>query len=384
MKTLAILYASILLAGCASAPPVPPPSDLYADARFAAPSEHIGTEDLFTLSPEMRDYLRTELAAQSHQNEIQRRLFDALYKKGELKIDYDSARTRTASQAFAARAGNCLSLAIMTAAFAKEAGLDTYFQSVVVDNSWSRTGKLYFGSGHVNVVLGAKLTEPPRFPRGDQRNSVFTVDFLPAEDAARRDTDIIEEQDIAAMFMNNRAAEALGGGRIDDAYWWARQDIAQHPTFLPAYNTLGVIYYRHGDTALAERAFRFMLARDPKNTVSMSNLIPVLRAQGKTEQAQQLASLFASLEPHPAFQAFNDGMAAMRKGDYGNARDYFIKEVKRDPYYHEFHFWLAQAYYRLGENKRADAELALAIDTSTTRKDKSLYAAKLERLRSIN
>jgi hypothetical protein len=38
-------------------------------------------------------------------------------------IEYDSTVTRTAAQTYAARAGNCLSLVIMTAAFAEELGL---------------------------------------------------------------------------------------------------------------------------------------------------------------------------------------------------------------------------------------------------------------------
>ena len=43
-----------------------------------------------------------------------------------------------------------------------------------------------------------------------------------------------------------RAAEALAGGDVGGAYWWARAAIRQDPQFISAYNTLGVIYRRHG------------------------------------------------------------------------------------------------------------------------------------------
>ncbi len=55
-------------------------------------------------------------------------------------------------EAFQARTGNCLSLVIMTAAFAKEVGLPVRFQSVYVPETWSRSGNLYFSSGHVNLA----------------------------------------------------------------------------------------------------------------------------------------------------------------------------------------------------------------------------------------
>jgi hypothetical protein len=55
----------------------------------------------------------------SSTREVRQLLFDALYGNGRLRLDYDSAMTRNATEAFAARSGNCLSLVLMTAAFAR-------------------------------------------------------------------------------------------------------------------------------------------------------------------------------------------------------------------------------------------------------------------------
>ena len=70
----------------------------------------------------------------------------------------------------------------------------------------------------------------------------------------------------------------------------------------------------------------------------------------------------------------------MRTGDYRTAKEMFAKEVERAPYYHEFHFWLGAAYIGLGEFQRGRDEIALAVDTSPTRRERDLYAAKLEKL----
>ena len=138
------LSTSLLLAGCASLDhPPPPPSALFADARFAPPSEPVGARDLFTLSPDMRAYLQSSaFTSRLRTKGMRHGLVDALYSKSDLKLEYESSITRTASQTYAARMGNCLSLVIMTAAFAKELGMPVRFQSVAVDDTWSRSAGL--------------------------------------------------------------------------------------------------------------------------------------------------------------------------------------------------------------------------------------------------
>ena len=73
----------------------------------------------------------------------------------------------------------------------------------------------------------------------------------------------------------------------------------------------------------------------------------------------------------------------MQQNDYVRAIQLFSREIARDPYYHEFHFWLAQAYARLGQLEQAGKQLELAMRSSTTRSDHTLYAAKLQRLRAV-
>ena len=74
----------------------------------------------------------------------------------------------------------------------------------------------------------------------------------------------------------------------------------------------------------------------------------------------------------------------MQQNDYVQAIRLFSREIARDPYYHEFHFWLAQAYARLGQLEQARKQLELAMSNSTTRSDHGLYAAKLQRLRAVS
>jgi Tfp pilus assembly protein PilF len=381
MKFLAILLCSLLTACAGPQRDRAPLAPLFQDAGFQPPSTPVGAAHLFDLSPEMRAYLHSAgFTMALRRKGYDRGLVDALYAKGELKIEYDSTMTRTAAETYAARAGNCLSLVIMTAAFAKELGMPVRYQSVEVDQSWSRNAGLYLVSSHVNLSLGSRGGDPLR---GWDAGRLLTIDFLPPEDAARYRSNAIDEDEIVAMYMNNRAAESLVQGRLDDAYWWARAAVAREPSSVIAYNTLGVVYQRHGDALLAERVYRAALRREPDNLVVMENLQPLLASLGKADEARALASRLARLEPHPPFQFFDQGMKALQGGDYQAAKALFAREVMRAPYYDEFHFWLAIACLRLGDAGQAREQLALALDTSTRHDSRDLYSAKLAHLRAL-
>jgi Tfp pilus assembly protein PilF len=379
MKLWILPLVCTLLVSCASGPPLPPPATPLHDELFDAPAQPIDPAAVFALNDEMQQYLRREIAERVRRSGPQRGLLEALYDKRELKLQYDAEMTRNAAQAFDARAGNCLSLVIMTAAFARQLGLAVRYQSVDVETLWSRSGGVYFASGHVNLTLERRATDA-RTPHG--ASAALTIDFLPGAEITGLRSHEIAERTVVAMYMNNRAAEALAAGLANEAYWWVREAIVQDPSYLTAYNTLGAIYQRSGHAAHAEQAFVQVLEREPANRHALSNLALLFDAQGRAPEAQRLRQRLASVESDPPFNDFNRGLAAMQRGDYAAARDLFAREVERTPDYHEFHFWLAAANARLGDLAQARKHLALAKETSTSRRNQALYAGKLERLRA--
>jgi tetratricopeptide (TPR) repeat protein len=387
MKTLAAVLVSVLLAACATAPTEQRADRFFNDRLFLAATERIDARDVFALSADMKRYLDEEIARPMRVKGRQRALVDSLYNSGELKLQYDTETTRNAAQAFAARSGNCLSLVIMTAAFAKELDLTVQYQKVFVDDAWARSGDLYLAIGHVNLTLGRRATDDGshgvRVGKKPQESDGMTIDFLPQQDMRSMRTRDIGEDVIIAMYMNNRAVEALVRGHIDDAYWWAREAIVQSPDLLMPYNTLGAIYRRHGNPGEAEAVLASVLQRDPTYTQAMSNMILVLNDQGRGPEAQRMAGRLKQLDPEPAFSHFNRGLVAMQDGNAQSAKEAFAKEVARAPEYHEFHFWLALAYFNLGEMGPAREQLTLAMKNSTTHRDYDLYSAKLERLNSM-
>jgi Flp pilus assembly protein TadD len=373
------LFAMLVLGGCATPDPAPASHAYFLDGRFDAPAGRINADDIFALDDAMRRYLRVEIAPQLRRDGLALGLFNALYSRDQLKLEYDATITRTAASTFALRRGNCLSLVIMTAALAQELGLQVTYQAVLTDETWSRSGDMAFLSTHVNLMLGRR---PIDTVKGYNARATMTIDFLPPEEIAGLRTQAISESAVAAMFMNNRAAEEMAAGQLDNAYWWARAAIVRNPAFTSAYNTLGVVYLRHGDLPAARLVLARALELDARDSRAMSNLALVLQALGQDVEAAAMRARLARMEPFPPYHYFFLGAAAMQRGDYRVARAQFEKEVDRADYSSEFHFWLGVANYRLGDLAEARKQLSIAMQNSTTRADYALYAAKLEHLRA--
>jgi Tfp pilus assembly protein PilF len=380
MKRIALfvlLVTAALLGACASVPPPQVPTQLFQDQAFDAPTQPIDASEVFALSPAMKRYLEVDIAAQLRSMGAQRGLVDALYSKAKLSLDYDTDITRTAAQAFDARSGNCLSLVVMTAALAKHLSLPIQYQALIGNESWSRNGGLNFVNGHVNITVARRLVDRIN---GIESSTLLQLDFGALPAGRRMHIQTVSERTVLAMFMNNRAAEALARGDRADAYAYAREAVIQDPAYAGAYNTLAVIYQRRGLAEAAERAYRHAIAQEEDHRAAMHNLSSLLDAQGRSSEAAPWRTKLAKLEAEPPFHHFDLGLAAVQAGDYKAAQAHILREMRRDPDYHEFHFWLAVALFGLGDVAQAREHLDTALKNSTTQRDRSIYASKLQRL----
>jgi len=372
-RWLVWLWLTLAVAACSTAPQAPPPQSLLHDALFAPPEQPIDARAVFALDDEMRSYLRDHAGGSLFRRNRAEWLVQSLYRHGDLRIDYDAAVTRNAAETFDARAGNCLSLVVMTAALAKELDLQVEYNSAYTEETWSRSGSLLLRSGHINITIGRRLADRPR----GQDGRFWTIDFLPRGELQGLRVRPIDEATVVAMFMNNRAAEALARDANAEAYWWARAGLLADPGFDAVTNTLGVVYQRSGHADAAAEAFGQLLQRRPNHTQALNNLALLYEQQGQPERAAPLRERLARLEPEPPYHWFALGQQALRRGDARSARDFFAREVARADYSSEFHFWLAIAHVQLGETELAQREIERAQTLSTSHDERDLYAAKL-------
>ena len=377
--TAACILLLLLLAACAAPLAPPAAAPLLHDELFPAQGIAPDTRRVFAMSEAMKTYADTELATALRGGDPRRALIDALYAKGQLRLDYDSTLTRNAAEAFTDRAGNCLSLVIMTASFARHLGLPVSFQSVLGDDFYSRSGQIMMASGHVNLVLD----RISRSGFGRENQDTLTVDFLSQDELRGQRTKVLDEATVVAMYLNNRAAEFLVDGRLHEAYAFARGALLHDPGFYAAANTLGVIYSRAGHVAPAVAAFRQALTGDPWLVSALSNLAQLLLREGQASEAAVLQARLDRLQPVAPFQFLNQGVLAMQAGHFSAALELFRRELRLQPFQDEVHFWVAQAYLQLGQKDRAARHLQRAADFSVSRGAHDRYNAKLEYLRSL-
>jgi tetratricopeptide (TPR) repeat protein len=376
---LTLICCALLAVGCAHRPPAPAAApQLLHDNLFAAPTQRVDTEAIFALSDEMLAYVKTEFGQLRAQEDPRRALLEAL-NKHRLKLSYDAGTTRNAAQAFAAKSGNCLSLVLMTAAFAKHLNLPHSYLNVHADALYSRSADLLWASGHVNLVLDRLHSQTQFHPA---RRTELIVDFLPPGELGGQVSRSIPEATIVAMYFNNRAAEELAAGQLDQAYHWARAAVLQDDGFATAMNTLAVIYLRRQHLPQAEAALRHLLSLDPDHTAALSNLVLVLQRLGRDAEAQVALVRLHDLQPVPPLHHFDLGRQALNAGDLQAARDHFARELRRQPYHSEVHFWAAMTLLRLGQPDKAQDHLRLAMENSATSSTHDLYAAKLALLRA--
>lgn len=381
----ALLLTTLLLQTACTTAPVPPVPVFSHDPLFGAPTATAGAQDIFALSPAMRVFADEHLSA-LNSNDTRAALLGALYRSGSLQLRYDDSRTRTAAQAFDDRAGHCLSLVLMTAAFAKHLGLPVSYQAVAVDPIYDRRGALQTSSGHINLVLSKRglgsNTASRHYTRASPDEADLVVDFLPGSAVARVPTHTLEEHTVLAMFHNNRAAEHLQAGDTAGAYWSARAAVLADARFAAARNTLGVVYLRAGLAAAAQRVFQQVLQADASHVAALVNLQQAFRKQGLSAQADETAARLAQLQPRLPFQAFDQGQQALQAGDYPAAQRFFELELKVQPQRHDVHFWAAVASWRLGDTRKAAQHLRHAREYSPGAAEAQRYSAKLQGLQS--
>ncbi len=364
---------------------------LLHDSAFAPVSQRTDAHDLFALSPQMQAYVEQHLQPQLRRAGLQHGLMAALQRDGQLRLEYDSHITRTAREAFEDRAGNCLSLVVMTAAFARALGLQVQYHAVAEAAGWERDGRLVMEVGHVNLSLHAEPSPMQRDLGGlvgvgsaarGSRSDGLTIDFLPDQDLGQQRRQDITEVRVVSMYQNNKAVEALQLGQEHLAYAWARGSVLRDPGHTAAYNTLGVVYLRRSLWAAADATLAAALTLEPDHTPSLANRVTALRGLGQTALADHLHKRLVELESGQAHALHARGLDALERGEWRLAQALFRQALRRSPDHHELHLGLARAAALAGDRAAALGHLQAALANSPSRQRSTQYLGKLERLRA--
>ena len=368
----------LLLAGLAACASLPTPIErsspvplYFDDERFTGSPIEASAYQVMEPSPEMRAFVAEVLRRRAKAFGPVKALIATLNDAALFGFRYEADITGSASETFATRTGNCLSLALMTASLAELMGLEVEFQSVKVPEaelSTEGTPDLLRTVGHVNLRVAERSAS--RF-----RNWT-TIDFLVPDNAMQFRAIPIERDRVVSLYFNNKAIDAFVQADLNRAYWWTRASIDADPTSSVALNSLGAIWTKLGQLALAKAALEKAAKLDPSNRNAEFNLL----ANAVLDQKHSVAGvLLTSKSGEIASSVKSRVVALIKSGQWARAED-TLNSPEATKLGSPDRAWL-QALVALaqGQRDRAAQTLKSAASQSPDPKDAAYLRAKLAR-----
>ncbi|MFT3668182.1 MAG: tetratricopeptide repeat protein [Pseudoxanthomonas sp.] len=295
------------------------------------------------------------------------RLVDFLFSPQGLAMRYEPDANHTVAEAYATREANCMSFTLLTVALAREAGLDAYAQQTEETLAWRQDHNTLYRTQHVNA--GIRI-----------RERRFTVDVAWDEVITREPPERVRDNRLIAHYYNNRAAELLEQGALEDALRHAAIALTLDPLYATSWSNAGVMYLRSGDGRRAEQAYRHALDLDADNPGALFNLVSLYLRRGDAALARPLQNRLDAVQARDPFHHFLLAAGFERDGNLVQAAEHYRKAIQLYDGEHRFHFGLARVYFLQGDQRRASRELARARELSQG-DTRALYQAKLDTLR---
>ncbi|PIW59743.1 hypothetical protein [Shewanella sp. CG12_big_fil_rev_8_21_14_0_65_47_15] len=383
-----VIYGVLLcqLWACSSSPEMPKADEvesLFVDSLFTPVTDIPSAEDIFYLPPDAVVEVRRafERYSLSHSNTLTAHEWLANYINAnqtstQREFRYQDNLTQIASETYAQRAGNCMSLVVMTSALADIFNIETEFQDIAIEPVWDKQGDFYLINGHVNL----RLLPPTNTHTVYVSSHAILVDFMPERALRGYDKTQINRQTLITMFYNNMAAEALVDGDLDRAYALIKAGL-KRGQFVPAFNTLAVIYRHRGDEKRAEQVYRYALKFDPNDMTTLYNLAVILGDQGRLDEWAEVHKVLELARIRNPYYYYDMAQQAFDEHQYDEALAWYQRALARADYRHEFFFGLSQTYWALGDEKRAKLNMEKAMALSADETDKHRYQAKLQAMK---
>jgi protein O-GlcNAc transferase len=164
----------------------------------------------------------------------------------------------------------------------------------------------------------------------------------------------------SAAALHARAMSLYNAGDLTGAVRELRKAVALDASDAEAWNDLGVMERKNGDTAAAVQSFSKALERKPDFVNARFNLAIAQEALGHWRQAEEQAARLVEMNPQMARGHFVYGRVLMQKSSEKAQRE-LEKALELDPHLSAAHVLLGSLYLKLGYTDQAIRELNLAL-----------------------
>lgn len=371
-----LLLLALLLAGCAAPGPAPQQAGAVAsrdDALSGAPIFGAGPlpplpeVDILALDQPMREFLARHVDRRANPHLRLQQLVYAIISEGSFGLNYSEA-TRTATQTFAARDGNCLSFTNMFVALARAVGLEVRYQQIDIPPDWEQRGELFVLNRHINVLVDL----------GPAAQKV--VDFNIADFKSRYDRHAVSDRRAEAHYYSNMGAEKFQAGDLRAAFLYLRRGLQADASFSPLWTNLGTVYLRAGALAHAEASYLEALRQDGADMVAISNLARLYERRGDSARATHYRELAQRHRDNNPWYRYRQARAAFFARDYAKALEDLDFAIRRKPDEDTFLFLRGMVHLQRGDASRARADLEKAEAVAADESLKRNYHSKMQLL----
>ncbi len=259
-------------------------------------------------------------------------------------------KTYTASTAMSKNSGNCMSLAILTTAFARLVGVEMDYRKIHSIPMYEKHGNIVLSSDHVQSLLYDPSFEPEDNYVYIRRPSIV-IDYFPQEDNIP--SKIVSSDKFLAMYYVNKGAEFFIEHDLDMAFAYANKAYGIDNESVSAMNLLALLFKRKGDIDSAEQLYLAAIKSKSVNISVLDNYINLLTQQGRIKRARNVKRTIEDIyDPNP-YHWLEKAQVASAENEYDDAERYYLKVIKLAPYVKQAYYELHHIY--LLQNKKAQA-----------------------------
>lgn len=362
-----------LLAACAGTGELPdarialPPADVVFDRLVLSSSIAAAPDtDVLAIPVDARRFLDEEIRSRPYRDRV-RLLADAFKEGGALGLAYEELATRTATETYETRLGNCMSYSQLFVAMARELGVHVRFREERRIAGWTRVGDVMLLSRHM-AVWGTDLLGRAFEANFGEVSGEVGVSQLISDERAR------------AQHFNNLGAVKLVDGAAREAVPYLLRALMLDASLAFVWSNLGIALGGVGATDDAEVALLHALRLDDTTLSAASGLSRLYERTGDQVLARAYARALDRHRNRNPYYHFELGTDRLAAGEPERAIVHLRKAVRLKDSVADFHFELGRAYLLSGSMRDARVQFARTSELTADADQQRIYASQLQKL----
>lgn len=336
-------------------------------------NEQLNKEDIFFLTQEQQKEFLFNFDQQIANGVAPHKALSEVLTERLANFTY-YGETYNATTAIRLNKGNCMSLAILTTAYAKIIGLEFSYRKVSTLPVFTKKDDVILSSSHVQTLI-----YDPNFIADKNffylSNPAVVIDYFPSK--SHRSGRKFSLKTFLAMYYKNIAADALMDKDLNKSFLYANKAYQLDTENIETINLLAVIHRRSGDLQTAEAIYKTSLNKGQTNIALLSNYIMLLKSQHRMDEVNTLQNKLNQLDDPDPYQWLGEAYTAKNIGNIKQAEIYFKKALAKAPYLNQAYMGLYKIYVKQNKLKKAQTMLVKALEWTYELDERKLYKYKL-------